>query len=256
MLMKNVLPMHIHPKDSESYLVEVDVKRVGCSRNSIRDVEASERDLQEVRSKGYQVHGTASICFKSRYLLTNEDMVEVQGTHTSGEVEFVAIRHGGDIYVSVGSDHNDRSLRDMWTAMLGKVYDSAKTKQIVPAVVARDAWLYEDVKDHWDEIVLKSFVTASNQKIPYQEFKLADLLGLEYYLKRASWLEEDGSALLGGTTGRLRTVPENIYQGQTTREDVVFPTDFHFEMLDPVLNRAISHGYDVTSLEEPGALSL
>ena len=49
MLMKNVLTMRIHPKNGASYLVEVDVKRVGCSRNANRKVEATERDLQEVR---------------------------------------------------------------------------------------------------------------------------------------------------------------------------------------------------------------
>jgi hypothetical protein len=182
--------------------------------------------------------------------------MEVQGPQTSGEVEFVAIRHGSDIYVSVGSDHNDRSLGDLWTAMLGRIHDTAKSKQMVPAVVAKDAWLYDEVKEHWDEIVLKSFVTASNQRVPYQEFELRNLLGLEYYLSNAPWFEQDGSVLLGGSTGRLSTVPETVYQGQTTLEDVIFPPDFHFEMLDPVLNRTISHSYSVISLEEPGSLSL
>ncbi len=256
MLMKNLLPMRIHPKNDASYVIEVDVKRVGCSRNAGRDVEATERHLQEVRSKGYQVHGAAGICFKSRCLITNEDTIEVQGRQTSGEAEFVAIAHESNIYVSVGSDHNDRSLGDLWTPMLGKVYDTAKTKQMVPAVVARDAWLYDDVKEHWDDIVVKSSVTASNQRIPYQEFKLSDLLGLDYYLEHASWIEEDGSVLLGGSSGILSTLPEDVYQGQNTLEDVIFPADFHIEMLDPVLKRTVTHGYSVISLEEPGSLSL
>ena len=258
MLMTNVLTMQIHPKDGASYPVDVSVTRVGCSRYASRDVEATERYLKEVRSNGYLVHEApaAGICFRSRYLLTNEDTIEVQGPQTTGEVEFVAIRHGGSIYVSVGSDHNDRSLNELWTSMLGKISDTAKTKQMVPAVVARDAWLYGDVKDHWDEIVLKSFVTASGRRVPYQEFKLGDLLDLEYYVESASWFQGDGSVLLGGSGGMVPDMPDHIYQGQVRFEGVTFPGDFHFEMLDPVLNRSLSHGYDVVSLEEPGSRSL
>jgi len=256
MLLRNMLSMHIHPKDRTPYAAQIDVKRVGCSRNADRDVGATEKWVEEMRSNGYQVHGAAGICFKSRYLITNEDAIEVQGPHTSGEVEFVVMRHEGAFYVSVGSDHNDRSLGDLWTAMLGKVYDTAKTKQMVPAVVGRDAWLYDEVRDHWDEIVLKSFVTISNQRIPYQEFRLGDLLDLEYYLNRASWVEEAGSILFGGTGGILSAVPEHVYHGQATVEGVSFPSDFQFEMVDPVLDRTISHEYSVVSLEEPGSLSL
>jgi hypothetical protein len=62
--------------------------------------------------------------------------------------------------------------------------------------------------------------------------------------------------LLGGTGGILSSVPENIYHGQSTLDGVIFPADFHVEMLDPVLNRTISHGYRVVCLEGPGSLSL
>lgn len=256
MLMNNILSLHIHPQNGDSYPIEVDVKRIGCSRNASRDVEAAEKYLEEFRTKGYKVHEAAGVCFRSRYLLTNEDTIEVQGAQTSGEVEFVAIRHKGNIYISTGSDHNDRSLENLQTEMLGKVFDSAKLKQMVPAVVAKDAWRYDDIKDHWDEIVLKSFVTVSNQKTLYQEFKLSNLLDLEYYIARDTWLAEDGSVLLGGSSGGSSAVPENIYQGQSTLDGVVFPTDFHFEMFDPVLDRTLSHGYDILSLEQPGSFSL
>ena len=182
MLMNNILPLCVHPKDGPTYPIQVDVKTIGCSRNASRDIEAAEKYLEGWRAKGYKAHPAAGVCFRSRYLLTNEDTIEVQGAQTSGEVEFVAFRHAGNLYISTGSDHNDRSLEDLQTAMLGKVFDSAKLKQMAPAVVAKDAWLYSDVKDHWDQIVLKSSVTEAGQKMPFQEFKLGDLMDLEYYL--------------------------------------------------------------------------
>lgn len=256
MLMTNVLTMQIHPRDGASYPVEVSVTRVGCSRNASRDMAATERYLEEVRSNGYLMHEAAGICFKSRCLLTNEDAIEVQGPQTTGEAELVAIRHEGSIYVAPGSDHNDRSLGEMWTSMLGRIADTAKSKQMVPAVVARDAWLYDDVKNHWDEIVIKSFVTVSGQKTPYQEFKLGSMLDLEYYLGKESWLQEDGSVLLGGAGSIVPSLPKNVYQGQSSFEGVIFPTDFHVEMTDPVLDKSISHCYEVFSLEESDSLSL
>ncbi len=256
MLMKNILSMQVSPANDEPYSIDVEVKKVGCSRHAGRAVESTNELLNEIRAKGYQIHPAAGICFKGRYLITNEEGIEVQGAQTSGEVEFAALVIGGDLFVSVGSDHNDRSLEELWTVMLGKVYDTAKSKQMVPAVVAREAWPYEDIKGHWDDIVLKSFITESGHKIPYQEFRLGELLDLDYYLDRCSWLKEDGSILLGGSGDILPSVPQNVYQGQSSLQEVTFPSDFHFEIFDPVLERTIAHSYKVSSLEADGALSL
>ena len=43
-------------------------------------------------------------------LLTTEPVIEVDGVASSGEVEPVLIRHAGDYYLGVGSDHTDRDL--------------------------------------------------------------------------------------------------------------------------------------------------
>ncbi|MAE67461.1 MAG: hypothetical protein CMJ18_24640 [Phycisphaeraceae bacterium] len=87
-------------------------------------------------------------------------------------------------------------------------------------------------------------------------FSLAELLDQEYYLRRCSWLNEDGAVLLGGSSGTLPTVPKHVFQGQASLENVTFPHDFHIELNDPVLDRAIAHSYTVHSLEESGSLSL
>ena len=256
MLMVNVLPLTLLPAGGTPREIEVGVKRVGCSRNASRDVEATRTSVEETRARGFQMHPPAGVCFRSRYLLTNEDAIEVQGPQTSGEAEFVALRHGGEIYVSVGSDHNDRSLEELWTEMLGKVFDTAKSKQMVPAVVAREAWPYVEVRDHWDQLIVRSYVTVAGERIPYQDYTLSELLDLEYYLDRCEWMREDGSVLLGGSGSQVPTVPESVFQGQTSMEGVTFPPDFQFEMVDPVLDRTIAHAYDILPLEEPGSLSL
>ena len=262
MLMKNILNFDVYPNsgiagDDETFsTIPFEVERIGCSRHAGRDFSATEKILEEERSKGYQIHGAAGVCLKGRYLLTNENTIEVQGPHTSGEVEFVAFNNGSSIYISVGSDHNDRSLDVIDTPMLGRISDPAKTKQMVPSVVSKSAWFYDDIKAHWDEIVLKSFVTVSGKRIDYQEFRQSELLDLEYYLSNTTFFEQEGSVLLGGSGDVLESVPSNIWQGQSTLVDVVFPDGFGVEMVDPVLNRSLSHYYTVISLEESDSLSL
>lgn len=243
-------------KNGSSFTRTVSVKRLFLGRNTSRDVKGTQAGLDAMRTEGYSVHGNPNVCRKSRYLLTNEDEIEVQGPQTSGEVEYVAIFDGGEIFISVGSDHNDRTLLYLWTEALGKVYDTAKSKQMCPAVVARCAWRYEDVKDHWDELNLRSFVSVNGSQIPFQDFKLAELVDLEYHLRTDPSLKSDGTILFGGSSGALSSVPSNIFSGQSSLRGVTFPPDFLAELDDPVLGRKISHLYKISSIEQAGSLSL
>lgn len=260
LLMENILEFKVWEKDGRFTTTAVSVKKVGLARSCSRDIQGVRAFLDKKRAEGYAAHGNPTICRKSRYLVTNEDVIEVQGPQTSGEVEIAAIMDKGAVLISVGSDHNDRSVGiNIWSDALGRVYDSAKSKQMVPAVVARDAWRYEHVRDHWDDLHLKSYVTVSGARIPYQDFRLRDLVDLEYHFRSEPWIKEDGVVLLGGSTGILPSVPSNVYQFQPSLEGLpglIFPPDFHFEVHDPVLNRTISHSYRIMAIEEPGSLSL
>ena len=256
LLMTKILPMNIQPIDGDEYKVDVNISRIGCSRNAARDIKSTQQYIDSIRNAGSKMHDAAGVCFKSRYLLTNENVIEVQGPHTSGEIEFVVFTHEGKLHVTVGSDQNDRSLDPLWTQLLGRIQDTAKSKQMVPAVTASEAWLYDDVKDHWDDIVLKSRVTTSGELINYQSFALSHLLDIDYYKHNQSWILDNGSILLGGSGPILPSVPNNIFKGQDTLQDIVFPMDFHMEISDPILGRTISHKYDVICLEDPESFSL
>ena len=256
MLKEKQLEFNIAEKDGSTYARSFNVKKLLLGRNTSRNVEGTRQSLDALRAEGYLIHGNPNVCAKSRYLLTNEDAIEVQGPQTSGEVEYVAIFAGGEIFLSVGSDHNDRTLYYLWTQALGKVADTAKSKQMCPAVLGRTAWRYADVMDHWDQLSLKSFVTVRGAKVPYQDFRLADLVDLEYHLRTNPSLREDGTVLFGGSSEMLANVPSDVYKGQASIQGLIFPGDFAFELVDPVLQRKISHSYTITSLEEAGSLSL
>ena len=254
-LLENSLTFNVKNIDGSEQTSIVDVSRALFARHTSRDTATTTRILDGVRDEGYHAHLNPSICGKSRYLLTQEDAIEVQGRHTSGEVEIVAITGSSGLLISVGSDHNDRSLEYMWTEALGKIFDSAKSKQMVPAVVAREAWRYEDVEAHWDRLVLRSYVTVDGSEIPYQEFELEKLIHLETHLVEDR-MRDVGSVLFGGTASPLPTVPANVFQFGRVTEDTVFPLNFRFEVYDPIVDRTIPHGYEVRPIEEIGSLSL
>ena len=239
--MENIIEFDVYAKDGSVSHRVVSVKKLCLGRYCSRDTEAMRKFLDEKRAEGYATHGNAHICKKSRYLLTNEGVIELQGSQKdqSGEVEFVAVIDKGEVLITVGSDHNDFTILTMWTDRLGKIYDSAKGKQMCPAVVAKGAWFYEDVKDHWDMLNLRSYVTVSGRRVPFQDFKLSANVDLEYHFRTNPWLKEDGVVLFGGSSDTLPTVPPDL-----------FPTDFHFEIHDPILNRTISHSYTVQFLNE------
>jgi hypothetical protein len=255
--MENRLQFAVKSTDGTTESRSVSVSKLCLGRHCGRDIETTRKALDAKRAEGYRVHGNPNVCKKGRYLLTNENAIEVQGPQTSGEVEIVAIMDRGEVLISVGSDHVDRTIEIMWTDALGKVYDSAKSKQMAPAVVARDAWRYEDVKDHWDQLNPKSHVIVDGRKIAYQDFTVAKLMDLEYHFKALPWLREDGVVLFCGSSTTLASVPPDVYRVyQRPSPNLKFPSGFEFELHDPILQRVISHSYEILSVEEPGSISL
>lgn len=128
------------------------VKTLACARYCGRDRARVRAELEELRKKGGAVEDeNPSICKMSRYLITTDQEIEVQGIKTSGEVEVVALVDRDEILVTIGSDHCDRTLERQYTD---------KPKQMVPKIMSPKVWRYAEIRDHWDELVMKSEVTV------------------------------------------------------------------------------------------------
>jgi hypothetical protein len=127
------------------------------------------------------------------------------------------------LHVTVGSDHTDRALETTSIPI---------SKQVVPKVVAREAWRWEDVADHWDSLVLTASV--GDDARPYQE------TGVDFFLPPADILDivsaEEGTVVYGGTVSSL--VGGFDF-------DPVFSGKLH----DPVLDRSIEFTYRSRTLE-------
>ncbi|MGJ4909043.1 DUF2848 domain-containing protein [Bradyrhizobium sp. HKCCYLS2033] len=197
-----------------------------------RDPVARDKHIAELEELGIPRPATTPIYYEAAASrLTTSDSIEVSGGDSSGEVEFVLVQAGGRLLVGVGSDHTDRKV---------ETYNITVSKQMCDKPVAHELWLVDDVAAHWDRLTLRAFATIDGERVLYQEGALSGMLAPVDLIARRygeAGLPE-GTAMFGGTfaaKGGIR------------------PADrFDFELVDPVLNRAIRHGYAVEQLAIAG----
>ncbi len=164
--------------------------------------------------------------------LTTDDRIEALGNGSSGEVEWVLLKHAGQLWVGAGSDHTDRSLEKQGISV---------AKQVCDKPIARQFWPFEEVADYWDQIELRSEIVIDGERQLYQEGVAASLLHPTELLalyRRDEGEMADGTLLFGGTMaaiGGVRTADR-----------------FMFSLRDPVTRREISHGYDIEILPNRG----
>jgi uncharacterized protein DUF2848 len=158
-----------------------------------------------------------------RHLVTTSTWIEVRDNAGSGEVEYVLLFDGKRLLVTVGSDHTDREMERV---------DIAKSKQLYPNVIASEAWLYDDVRDHWDTLELTCWVETGGQVDLYQQSRLSELLSAESWLDILSTrnLSAPGTVLFCGTPSTINGA-------------VVYGAGYRFRLTDPVLDRTLEGSY-------------
>ncbi|WP_316226805.1 DUF2848 domain-containing protein [Bradyrhizobium sp. SZCCHNS3052] len=197
-----------------------------------RDPVARDKHIAELEELGIPRPATTPIYYEAAASrLTTSGSIEVSGGDSSGEVEFVLVQAGGRLFVGVGSDHTDRKV---------ETYNITVSKQMCDKPVAPELWLVDDLAAHWDQLMLRAYATIDGERVLYQEGALSGMLAPFDLIARRygdAGLPE-GTAMFGGTfaaKGGIR------------------PADrFDFELVDPVLNRAIRHGYAIEQLVVAG----
>ena len=197
-----------------------------------RDPVARDKHIAELEALGIVRPATTPIYYRcSARRLTLEDRIEVCGSESSGEVEFVLIGWQGRTFVGLGSDHTDRKVES---------YSVTVSKQMCDKPVASTVWELEDVIGHWDKLILRSWTWINGKRELYQEGTLDAMLPVKELLAKGfdGGKLPDGCAMFGGTfaaKGGIR------------------PADrFEYELEDPVLKRVIGHAYDVIMLPVRG----
>ena len=192
-----------------------------------RDRAAVEKHIAELEALGVQRPSTTPVFYRaSASRLTTDRSVEMLGDQSSGEVEFVLLQTAGRLWVGVGSDHTDRDV---------EAYDVAVSKQICDKPIAPEFWALEDVEQHWDRLVLRSWILEEHARVPYQEGAVTAMLPPRELLQRfAGGALRDGTVMFCGTLaahGGVRPSPQ-----------------FTLEIEDPVREKRIHHAYRIHAL--------
>ena len=227
MLMNFVL-QHSNGKDED---LTIDVKGGVLCGYTGRDQDAVRMHIEELEREGVAPPPSVPMYFpkKAEGIQIDSDII-ADRAETAGEVEFVIFPTGDALYVGLGSDHTDRELErlDIW-----------KSKQICPAIVGKTLWDYNEVKNHWDDIELRSWAVTGKDKVLYQEGSISNIMKPEELLSR---VDEQISCGLEGISIYSGTLPLKT-------EKFVYADRFEAEMFDPVLNRRIFLSYEVSTLD-------
>lgn len=110
-------------------------------------------------------------------LLVQSDRLVTASEETSGEAEVALLVAGGEVYVTVASDHTDR---------VAERIDVALSKAMCHKVLAESAWRLADVVDHWDNLRLRSWIGGETGDL-YQDGSTEALLSPGDILDAIPW---------------------------------------------------------------------
>ncbi len=218
-------------KGTDRLPLEFQVKRMVNGGYVGRNQKEVRHHIEELAKQGIPgPSSTPTLYPVSRRALTQASSIEVFGEETSGEAEFVLLmKDEKEIYVGVGSDHTDRKLEK---------FDIAWSKNICPNVISQELWPFDDVLPHWDEIMLRSWVTRDGKRSLYQEASLRSILPpkeLISFVRSRVHGELDHLVIFSGTIGVLKG-------------ELIFGEKFEVELEDPVSGNRLSVMYSVIPL--------
>ncbi|WP_336000458.1 DUF2848 family protein [Halorientalis halophila] len=218
---------------SESEPVNVSVDRIANCGWTGRNEEELRKHIEELEEEGIEAPDEFPVIYPKPYhLITTSDDIEVVSEETSGEAEFVFFPQADtdEVYVGVGSDHTDREM---------ETESIVVAKSLCPNVVGSDLWLLEDLRDHWDQIELRSWTGSDDERVLYQDATLeailppADLFDL---VEEKTTEPTEHTAIFSGSVG-------------TETDELVHGDFFEVELHDPVLDRTLRAEYDVSKLD-------
>lgn len=194
-----------------------------------RDIAAIEHHIEELAAIGVPRPSSVPLYYRiADNQLTQAARVQAVGGDSSGEVETFVFAAGGEMYVSIASDHTDRKLETVSVAM---------SKQVCVKPVASSAWRLADVADYWDKLVIRSHIVENGVEVLYQEGPLSSLRTpqelIAGYTGGASVLPE-GAGMTCGTVGAIGGIRPSA--------------EFSMELYDPRRQRSLRHRYHVEIL--------
>jgi hypothetical protein len=229
----NVLSLQLESEE-RSVPLRFPVRRVVNAGFVGRDRATVQAHIDEMRHLGIPAPKTVPVFFAlTADSVATAHEIEVLGDRTSGEAEYVLLLHEGEVYVGVGSDHTDRALEGA---------SIRKSKQVCKNVLSSRVWRYGDVREHWDELELRSWVRSpeTGRDVLYQQGTLATILSaddlLELVRVRIADRDCEGLVIFSGTVPMVAGT-------------IVYSNEFRCELLDPRTGHSLSCGYRVLPVD-------
>jgi hypothetical protein len=222
-----VLPLLLQEGGGAPRPANVAVEQAVIAGWTGRNAEAVEKHIKELEVLGVKRPATTPIFYRvAASRLTIDASIDVLGETSSGEVEFVLLKTQSALWVGTGSDHTDREV---------EAYGVSVSKQMCEKPIAPLFWRFDDVADHWDGLLLRSYATIDSSRVLYQEGPVSTMRHPEDLIARF-----DRNGLPDGTLMFCGTLA--VHGGLRPAQR------FEFELEDPIKGRTIKHSYDVVSL--------
>ena len=208
--------------------ISTDIHQMVIAGWAGRDHAAIEHHIEELAAIGVPRPSSVPLFYRvASQTLSQASMIEVVGQESSGEVEVFVFTHHGELLVSLTSDHTDRGLETVSVAL---------SKQVCTKPVGTETWRFQDVASHWDQLRIESHITENGKRVQYQSGPLSALLHPLDLIARYAKSESlpAGVAMSCGTVG--------------TQGAIRPAARFEMSLIDPVLNRSLTHHYDVETL--------
>jgi hypothetical protein len=222
-----ILPLVLHGQSGPTRR-NVQVDHLVIAGWTGRDRSALEKHIAELEAIGIKRPATVPIFYRaSAARLTIDESIEALGAASSGEAEFVLLRHAERLWVGAGSDHTDREVEK---------YGISVSKQMCDKPIAPSFWDYGEVAPHWDKLMLRAHITENGSRVLYQEGSVTAMLDPLALIEQFA----GKSGLQDGTL---------MFCGTLAAHGGIRPSDsFEFELDDPVLARKIERRYRVRAL--------
>jgi hypothetical protein len=224
-----MLTFHCLPSEGKPTCVALAPHKLVIAGWTGRDPAMVQAHVEELAALGVPRPPKTPLIYRvAASLLTQEDRIQVQGARTSGEAEFILLRHDGHLWVGVGSDHTCRAL---------EAISVPASKQCCAKPVGPALWRFSDLRAHWDRLELRSYAVREGHRVPYQDASVAAILRPDTLvgLCEAQDANLDESLVFCGTVPLL---------SEWARAD-----EFICELHDPVLNRRMECRYRVQTVD-------
>jgi hypothetical protein len=209
--------------------------QVGVEINSLiiagwagRNAAAIEHHIEELAALSVPRPSTTPLYYRvAAQTATQSSRLVVLGPESSGEVEPVIVAMADGLWIGIGSDHTDRKAEASGIAL---------SKQLCGKPVGTQLWSYADVEGHWDELVIRSWATIDGERLLYQDSSISALRTPRDLIRKQTGTDTlpAGTLMFCGTPGAIGGIRP--------------ATRFEMELRDPVLNRSLTHSYDIEVL--------